>query len=154
MTRFPVLIPLLLIGACASQTCDPHTAGLFTGMGNQLSGCYDQGVQTQEAQLRTARENLRRNQDAASRASADMMAAQSQHAAMQGRFNAMISQEADLRRRVAGARDRQAAEQERQRLDELQRQREAASQRGSDPAAMQQLENQYNDLAQRVIQLQ
>ena len=105
-----VLLPLLLLGACAAQNCDPATAGFFGGIGCGVSGSYDQREQGQQRALEAARRDLAVQRDAAVAAARDREAAEANLAGMHAELRNMQQQDADLRRRIDAARQRQSAD--------------------------------------------
>jgi len=104
------LLPLLLLGACAVQNCDPATAGFFGGIGCEVSGSYNQREGEQQRALEAARRDLGVQRAAADAAARDRAAAEANLAGMQAELRAMGQQDVALRRRIDAARQRQGAD--------------------------------------------
>jgi hypothetical protein len=105
-----VLLPALALGACAAQTCNPSTAGFFSGIGCEVSGANAQNEQALQRTLGNARQELARQRAAAQAADAQRSVDEATLAAMQARLRDTARQDAQLRRQVEAARARQGAD--------------------------------------------
>ena len=111
MSCWRALPPLLLLGACTAQNCDPANAGFISGVGCEVSGSYNQREQTQRQTLDAAHQELARQRAIAAASARDRAAAEADLASMQAKLSDMEQQDADLQRRLAAAQRRQGADQ-------------------------------------------
>ncbi len=147
------LLPLLLLGACATQNCDPATAGFLTGIG--CAGAFEQQDRAKEQQLQDARRNLAVQRAAADAAARDRAAAEADLAGMRAKLADIEQQDADLRQRLAAARRRQGADtaalqRAQHDLDAL----EASVHRAAaapDPATVQDLQRRHDAVLDAII---
>jgi hypothetical protein len=144
MSRRLALLPLLALGACAAQNCNPSTAGFFDGIGCEVSGANSQNERALQNTLVNARTDLARQRAAAQAAGAQRSADEANLAAMQARLRDTARQDAQLRRQVDAARARQGAGaagvvRAQTELDGLERARSAAAAAPS-PGAMEDVE--------------
>jgi hypothetical protein len=110
MLRRLALLPLLALGACAAQNCNPSTADFFSGIGCEVSGANAQNEQALQRNLSNARLDLARQRADARAAAVQASSDQANLAALQARLRETARQEAQLRRQVDAARTRQGAD--------------------------------------------
>jgi glutamate-1-semialdehyde aminotransferase len=146
-----------MLGGCAAQQCDPHTADFFSGVGCAAGGGYNQRIGTLQNTLQQTQnyDVAMRQQQAEQMAAGD--AAIRTATILEGQIHEMQREQAELRAKLQQIAERrgndEATRNAARQLDQLQKRTQAEAKSPPDQATVQQLQDDQRKLVEALAHL-